>query len=72
MALLSCPLQASTLMPQLLMAHSCPSPQSCSGLKGDIAQEMSPHPSPGATKDVYNVCVDQKERCVVVRTTNKK
>nr|XP_025129822.1 protein DPCD isoform X1 [Bubalus bubalis] len=23
-------------------------------------------------KDVYNVCVDQKERCVVVRTTNKK
>ncbi|XP_065751041.1 protein DPCD isoform X3 [Phocoena phocoena] len=23
-------------------------------------------------KDVYSVCVDQKERCVVVRTTNKK
>ncbi|XP_044772068.1 protein DPCD isoform X3 [Neomonachus schauinslandi] len=23
-------------------------------------------------KDVYSVCVDQKERCIVVRTTNKK
>ncbi|EPY82568.1 protein DPCD-like protein [Camelus ferus] len=23
-------------------------------------------------KDVYSVCVDQKERCVVIRTTNKK
>nr|KAF6322223.1 hypothetical protein mPipKuh1_004018 [Pipistrellus kuhlii] len=23
-------------------------------------------------KEVYSVCVDQKERCVVVRTTNKK
>lgn len=23
-------------------------------------------------KDVYTVCVDQKERCVVVRTSNKK
>uniref|UniRef100_A0A2K5HT62 Protein DPCD n=1 Tax=Colobus angolensis palliatus TaxID=336983 RepID=A0A2K5HT62_COLAP len=23
-------------------------------------------------KDVYSVCVDQKERCIVVKTTNKK
>uniref|UniRef100_A0A2I2ZF80 Protein DPCD n=1 Tax=Gorilla gorilla gorilla TaxID=9595 RepID=A0A2I2ZF80_GORGO len=23
-------------------------------------------------KDVYSVCVDQKERCIIVRTTNKK
>ncbi|ELV11633.1 Protein DPCD [Tupaia chinensis] len=23
-------------------------------------------------KDVYSICVDQKERCIIVRTTNKK
>ncbi|XP_069316045.1 protein DPCD isoform X2 [Eulemur rufifrons] len=23
-------------------------------------------------KDIYSVCVDQKERCIIVRTTNKK
>lgn len=23
-------------------------------------------------QDVYSMCVDQKERCIVVRTTNKK
>ncbi|XP_053439733.1 protein DPCD isoform X1 [Nycticebus coucang] len=24
------------------------------------------------SKDTYNVCVDQKERCIIIRTTNKK